>query len=639
MNPRLQGVSGAIAGLTFSLAAPEVSIGRATSNDLCVADAVLSRKHCEIRQEIEGFVIRDLSSRHGTLVNGIPIQTYLLRHGDEITLGNSSALFLVDEQPVAARGNRAELSDTAENIGGQTLLHSQDSRYFAPGQASSTLYSERQGRELKTLLDIARGICTIHDRESLGWQVIGMIFDVVPGDRAAILFLDDDPERFTSSIAWDRVRGPGKTVRLSRTVVRRVSDTRSAVLVNNLPQDAGVCQSDAFQDFPVTSLLCAPVMVRGALDAVIYVDTLSCTSAFDAQHLEVTTAIANLVALALTNIYQFEALREENTNLRSQIGLEHSMVGSSPKMLAVYEFIRRVASTESTVLIQGESGTGKELVARAVHRNSARANAPFVAINCAAITESLLESELFGHEKGAFTGAVALKKGKFEVANGGTLFLDEVGELAPAIQAKLLRVLQERELERVGGTRPVKVDVRLITATNRDLEESVQAGAFRKDLFYRLNVVNVTMPPLRERREDIVALATHFVGTTSPKCKTAAKPLSPEAQSCLVNYDWPGNVRELENAIERALVLGSADAIVPEDFPEAILESGGSVAESPAQYANSLKESKKQVILQAVSETHGNYVEAAKRLGLHPNSLLRLIRRLGLKEEIKRTGA
>src|SRR5438876_12148167 len=225
------------------------------------------------------------------------------------------------------------------------------------------------------------------------------------------------------------------------------------------------------------------------------------------------------------------------------------MVGESPRMREVFQFIRKVAPTDSTVLIRGESGTGKELVARAIHRNSRRQNRPFVAINCAALTDTLLESELFGHEKGAFTGAVALKKGKIEVADSGTVFLDEIGELAPNLQAKLFRVLQEREFERVGGTRPIKVDVRLIAATNVDLNEASRTGKFRQDLYYRLNVVSLEVPPLREHPQDIPLLAAYFIARYSEKVNRRVAGISPKARTCLLHYSWPGNVRELENAI------------------------------------------------------------------------------------------
>ena len=314
---------------------------------------------------------------------------------------------------------------------------------------------------------------------------------------------------------------------------------------------------------------------------------------------------------------------------RETFKCESKIVGESVKLRELLELIERVAPTSSTVLIQGESGTGKELVARALHRNSQRASRPLVAINCAAITESLLESELFGHEKGAFTGAIARKKGKLEIAEGGTLFLDEISELAPGMQAKLLRALQEREFDPVGGTRPVKMNVRVIAATNRNLAEEVQKGKFRSDLYYRLNVVSLTTPSLRERREDIPALALRFTAKVSEKYHVPAKTLSADALARLMQYDWPGNVRELENAIERAVVLGTSQEIVAEDLPVAVREPVRETIDTGFQGA--VKENKKQLVLQAMEKANGYYVDAAKILGLHPNSLLRLIRTLGLR--------
>jgi two-component system, NtrC family, response regulator HydG len=287
------------------------------------------------------------------------------------------------------------------------------------------------------------------------------------------------------------------------------------------------------------------------------------------------------------------------------------------------------------VLIGGESGTGKELAARAIHRNSPRANKPFMAINCAAIPESLLESDLFGHERGAFTGAGSQKKGRFEVADGGVVFLDEIGELAPSLQVKLLRVLQEREFERVGGTHPIKVNVRLLAATNCNLEQAVRNGGFRQDLYYRLAVLEITMPSLRERREDIPLLVRHFIQKHAKRCKVKPRPVSPQALACLVQYDWPGNVRELENAIEHALVLGSSEMILPEDLPESLLERDSPPEVTEAKYHSAVKELKKQLIRDAVEQTQGSYADAARILGVHPNYLHRLIRNLELKESLR----
>jgi transcriptional regulator with PAS, ATPase and Fis domain len=287
--------------------------------------------------------------------------------------------------------------------------------------------------------------------------------------------------------------------------------------------------------------------------------------------------------------------------------------------------------------------SGKELAARSLHAASRRAAGPFVAINCATLSETLLESELFGHEKGAFTGAVAKKIGKLEVADSGTVFLDEVGEVPLSLQAKLLRALEEREFERVGGTRPIKVDVRLVAATHRDLEKAIREGNFREDLYYRLNVISVTLPPLRERQGDLPLLADHFVRLFSRRVGRPVSGLSPAALGCLVRYPWPGNVRELANAIERAVVLGEGDEIHPEDFPESLLESaplttdggdgGGGAGGGPIPlFHDELNRTKRRLIADALERAGGNVTRAAETLGLHPNYLHRLIRNLGLRE-------
>ncbi len=287
------------------------------------------------------------------------------------------------------------------------------------------------------------------------------------------------------------------------------------------------------------------------------------------------------------------------------------------------------------MLILGESGTGKELVARALHRNSLRAGGPFVAINCAALTETLLESELFGHEKGAFTGAITQKKGKLELAAGGTVFLDEIGELSASLQAKLLRVLQQREMERVGGTVTIPLDIRVLAATNRDIEDAVKKGDFRQDLFYRLNVVSLKAPALRERPDDILPLAEHFAKKYAAECGRKITGLAPEAQARLRSYDWPGNVRELENAIERAVVLGSTDTILAEDLPEQIL-AVQPAATGAGQYDAAIDAARRQVVLSAFEQAGYDHDAAASILGLHPNYLHKLIRSMDLRGALKR---
>jgi len=318
--------------------------------------------------------------------------------------------------------------------------------------------------------------------------------------------------------------------------------------------------------------------------------------------------------------------------------LQHDMIGESERMRQVYEVVARVAATDSTVLLHGESGTGKELAAQAIHRNSPRAARPFISINCAALTDTLLESELFGHEKGAFTGAIAQKLGKLEVADGGTVFFDEFGDLALVLQAKLLRVLQQREFERVGGTRSLKVNIRVIAATNKNLEAALRKGSFRDDLYYRLDVVTVTMPPLRERKEDIPLLAAYFIAKYAERCNRRVFGMSAEARAQLLEYDWPGNVRELQNAIERAIVLGNSERILPEDLPEVVLEAEAAGGLTSGYHA-ALREAKRKIVLQAIEQAGGRYSDAARALGLHPNNLHRLARTLSLRNESAPSGS
>ena len=430
--------------------------------------------------------------------------------------------------------------------------------------------------------------------------------------------------------------GPNQTIHASQTILNRVLEENLAILSSDVQSDASYREADSLIERRVHSVLAVPLEVQGKVLGVMYLEASSAGARFDSDLLQVVTTLGNITALAIENAWHIERLDGENRRLHEELNLHHSMVGESKAMREVYQFISRVAGRDSTVLIFGESGTGKELVARAVHVNSARSDRPFVAINCAAITETLLESELFGHEKGSFTGAVAQKKGKLEVAEGGTVFLDEIGELALSMQAKLLRVLQEHEFERVGGTRPIKLDVRLIAATNRDLKEASRNGTFRPDLYYRLNVVAVRMPALRERREDIPLLAAFFAAHYGEKVKRHVSGISPQARTALTRYDWPGNVRELENAIESAVVLGSTEMILPEDLPDSILEENAATGESVSALHDAVREAKIAVIERAIEQASGNYTEAAKLLGVHANHLFRLVRTLNLKPKRQR---
>jgi two-component system response regulator HydG len=340
--------------------------------------------------------------------------------------------------------------------------------------------------------------------------------------------------------------------------------------------------------------------------------------------------------LAMERAMDHRQLREENRLLRESLGNHfdrQNIIGRSPAMVKLLETVAQVAPSEATVLITGESGTGKEMIAGAIHFNSPRKDGPFVKLNCAAITETLLESELFGHEKGAFTGAHKRKEGRFRQAHGGSIFLDEISEMSLAMQVKLLRVLQEREITRVGGEEVINVDVRLIAATNKDLLQEIEDGRFREDLFYRLNVVTLNMPPLRERREDVPLLAKHFLEMFSEKNRKTIKGFTPQAMDQLVRYDWPGNVRELMNAAERGVVLASSEYLDEKDLP-IVLRDEATVGEAPLEQAIPgdlpLEEVEKASILKTLELTGGNKSEAARRLGITRRTLHKKLKKYGV---------
>ncbi len=635
MRPRLVVLSGPLKDSTIPLAEGEVTIGREASNGIAITDPSVSRKHCLIDREDGRFRVRDLDSRNGTLVNRTEVEEQWLEHGDEIAAGDSCFLFLLEDDEPSPSAGRVEFED-AQFKAETTIIHPRDVVYLQPERLLQELpASSRVARNLNALLKISRIVHAIRDLNELQGQLLDLIFEVAPAGRGAILLADREGHQFNSMFARMRQAGQGQLVKVSRTVARQVLEQGIAILGSDVLSHDELREVESLAESQVRSVLCVPLTVFQRVIGCIYLDSDSLTGRLHEEHLQLVTAIAGISAVALENARRVQWLEEENERLIVEISQERSLVGEGSRMKEVYQFLKRVAPTEATVLIEGESGTGKELAARALHRNSPRTNKPFMAINCAAIPETLLESDLFGHERGAFTGAASQKKGRFEVADGGVIFLDEIGELAPTLQVKLLRVLQEREFERVGGTHPIKVDIRLIAATNCNLEQAVRAGRFRQDLYYRLAVLKITMPALRDRREDIPMLVRHFVQKHAKRCKVKPRPISREALSCLVNYDWPGNVRELENAIERALVLGSSDMILPEDLPESLLERAPAPEMTEAKYHAAVKELKKQLILDAVEQTQGSYADAARILGVHPNYLHRLIRNLELKESLK----
>ena len=630
-KPRLIALSGSENGTVFALAEDEVSIGREPANQIRVDDHSVSRRHCLIKRAGESFLVVDLESYNGTFVNGVPVGEQSLKHGDQIAVGTVVFLFLLDEMEVAAPENPVELSDEELTNFSTVRLERKDALYLKPAEVMAALPGDaRIARDLNALLKISTWLSTVHELAELQSTLLETLIDTIPAERAALLFAGENADASVAAHARRDRSEAEPPIRISRSVVERVRREGAAILCVDVSEDASISGAESLVAAHVRSLLCAPLLIRERVAGFIYLDSSNPATKLDEGHLQLLTAVTSIAAVAIENVQQLERLQDENQRLHEEIKLEHNMIGESPRMREVYRFIERIAPADATVLIRGESGTGKELVAHAIHNNSARSDKQFVAINCAVLSETLLESELFGYEKGAFTGAVAQKRGRLEVANGGTLFLDEVGELTPATQSKLLRVLQERQFERVGGMRTIDVDVRIIAATNRNLVEAIKDGTFRQDLYYRLNVISLTLPALRERREDIHLLACHFVAKYSKKCKRLVSGISRETRECLLGYDWPGNVRELENAIERAVVLGNSDVIVPDDLPETLLTIAPA-SKDALSFHKAVLEMKKQLVLRTLEQTNNNYTEAAKLLGMSRTTLLGKMKRYGIR--------
>ncbi|MBV9498264.1 MAG: sigma 54-interacting transcriptional regulator [Acidobacteriaceae bacterium] len=582
MNAELIVVNGPLAGTRFPLGRGEIVAGRAPNGNIVLAEPEVGWRHCQIRPHGDRFVIRDLRSSSGTYVNGMRSAERWLEDRDQIGIGKTILMFRSGEA-----GTEPAPVTAAET---KPVLLAACSMVFLFRALAAAVNDEQ--------------------RQMLQDQVLRLVSDLIPQHDGLLLLGSSCSE-----------------------LLDRYADTSTNHETDFAPSLTRVCEEGAFEDAE-NGIIGVPLYVSGVLAGALLVHLVSRQSSAVTAHLETLTAIASLASVGFEANQEVEALKAENALLQEQIAVNTGIVGNSPPIRRLLELVDRVAPRDTTVMLTGESGTGKELIARALHHKSPRSERPFVAVNCAALTETLFESELFGHEKGAFTGAISQKKGRFERAQGGTIFLDEVGELAPSLQAKILRVLQQREFERVGGTQAYPLDIRVIVATNRDLSEDVRQGKFREDLYHRLNVVSLESPPLRDRKEDLPLLAHYFLQRAAERCKRHVQGLSREAEEILMQYAWPGNVRELENAMERAVVLGVSEWVLPEDLPETLLDAAP--REMGAKYHSSVGQAKREAILEAYVQAKGDYKQAARLLGLHPNYLLRLVRNLSLREEINR---
>ncbi len=502
--------------------------------------------------------------------------------------------------------------------------------------SSESLAPSTREDQLKTIYEVSEIINSILNLDELLNRVIDLVIHLLEAERGVLMLVDET----TGELKVAAGRKIDSTTiedasQISTSVLNRVANRRKPVMSGNALVDSRFSRSKSVLNHRIKSLLCVPLMIRDRVTGTIYVDSRISPHLFGKEDELFLESLANLIAVAIENSKHHRELHAERDYLRLEVKKKYhfrNLIGATEQMKNLYDLIERVAKSESNILILGETGTGKELVARAIHYSSERANKNFVTVVVSALPEPLLESELFGHKRGSFTGAVSDEKGLFEDADGGTIFLDEIGDAPLAVQSKLLRVIEEGETRRVGDTEQRKVDVRVICATNRRLAEDVKKGRFREDLFYRLNVISVSIPPLRERKKDIPLLAEHFLKVYRDRTGKRLEGISKEAMSCLLDYDWPGNVRELENCIERAVVMTKSDRIDTKDlYPLFGRETTG------LQLKELKHDTEKKRILEALVRTRGNVTRAAKELGIHRQQLQRLMKKHSVaREEFRR---
>ena len=651
--------SGSMEGTLIPLPAGQIAtIGRATTNRIVMPDEICSRNHCEIFFDAGCWKLRDLGSRNGTRVRGEPITgDFTLTEGRQFQIGTTFLAFTLDRGKFDGEESRQRLdADTVSEIpivdgdAGPVetefhpeIVHRTGTTRYSRADAESISSRDRAGQEAQRLVRLGLRMGAAGDIRSLSEIVLDGLFDVTSADIGAVLLLPTD------AIIQRPVPGHLELVayksldlrpyeRTSDYVASVVLETRVAVVAQDVNASDRFKSSDSLKAMRAESIICAPIRTGSVLFGVIQLYSTNPDNRLDADDSEFALAVADQMALAVERIHERNRLaaglarvETENQTLREQLQIETELIGDSESIRKLRERILRIAPTGATVLIRGESGVGKELVARAIHEHGGRKSGPFVTMNCAALSESLLESELFGHEKGSFTGAIGRKIGKYEQAHSGTLFLDEVGEMSPAIQAKFLRVLEGHPFERVGGGSEVRVEVRVVAATNRDLERSVEQGQFRKDLYFRLQVMELLVEPLRVRRSDVAILAKYFLERAAKRTKCHVTSISPSAISTLMNYPWPGNVRELQNTIERAVILCTSDTIGMNDIQLSALGAGEMKAAVQGRQEGfrvvSLDLIEQEQILGTLGWTNWNKSQAAQILGIERSTLDRKLKK------------
>jgi transcriptional regulator with GAF, ATPase, and Fis domain len=592
---------------------PVTTIGKALGNDIPISGAGVAEHHAQILFDGRDFQLEELNRDADIAINGKKKRRARLQHGDRVQLGHVEVGFSMftetpakvdddddGDKPASTRGVSSELA-------GVRKLH----------QFSEKLINRRNVDELlEAMLDD--------------------VIELTSADKGFLLLIDGaeaaagrggrhEGDKRLVVRASRNIRKEAITTsegQVSDSIVRQVIDKARGVIVSDALADTNFGRSESVIALKLSSVMCAPLVSQGEVVGALYVGNDKVKHLFDRAQLDLLEIFASQASLILQNAMLLNALRADKAKLVAELSDKKfgEIIGACPSMLEVFRKLQKVAGTDISVLITGETGTGKELIAKEIHRRSPRADGPLITINCGAIPENLIESELFGHVKGAFTGAVMSRPGKFQAADKGTLFLDEIGELPLNLQVKLLRALQERIVFRVGDSKPEKVDIRIVAATNRNLEDEIRNGNFREDLYYRLNVVNLWLPPLRDRGDDVVMIARALLTKYADELKSQVKGYSPAALSAIKKCPWPGNIRQMENRIKKALVLCDQTLLAPEDLD---LGPGAETAILPLEKAK--EDFQRRYVLEVLERNNGNRTQTARDLGVDPRTIFRYL--------------
>jgi transcriptional regulator with GAF, ATPase, and Fis domain len=567
------------------------SVGRDPENDVAVPDPALPRTALHIHFDGKDY---NAAAHDGAdmTVNGKRRSAWRLGPGDRIRIAATELRF--DPAP------RAAATPTRPQTGQRLLA-------------------------LESLVRFSERLLAANDLARLLDELIDALLEVTHADKGFLILLEDGDMSVRAARNVARETIEGAMSRVSDSIIQRVVETRRPIVVADALHDREWSGSSSVVNLKLCSVMCAPLMQKGDVSGVIYLGNDNVVSLFDERALEALTVFAAQASLLVQNAILLDSLRRENVALKEAVSSKQygELIGAGASMREVYRRIERVAGTDISVLVSGETGTGKEVVAREIHRRSASAAGPFVAVNCGAIPEALLESELFGHVKGAFTGAIATRLGKFQAAHGGTLFLDEIGDMPLSLQVKILRALQERAVTKVGDHRAEPVDIRVVAATNRVLEEEIKRGTFREDLYYRLNVVSIPLPPLRDRGEDVIVIAKYFLARYAKEFAARVRGFTPGALVAMRKYAWPGNIRELENRVKKAVVLADRPLVSAED-----LDLRPELLEPILSLATAKEEFQKRYINEVLERNAGNRTKTAKDLGVDPRTIFRHLEKL-----------